>query len=509
MKKHTPTQFLLWTWLLLCPLATIANNLQIKELSVISSQKIRCLVSWENSWRLDGTNELPQNHDAIWLFVKVKNAQNIWQHLDLSTEIAQYSQSNALRLQPSNDHKGLFISRNTTGSGTTEGYIEIQTQEAMASDIRAVKVCGIEMVYVPEGSFWVGDSLSKFSLKRGLDAAPFQITHNEEISIGTTAQTISGTGEYQPPQAIPSAYPKGFSAFYAMKYEITQAQYADFLNTLTAAQQSSRVTTDISAAAGTSAFTQGNTFRNGLVIAEAAQGNTPAVFACNANENQLFNEENDGQNRACNWLNWADVAAYLDWAALRPLTELEFEKAARGTTYPLKGEFAWGTNLVTDANTPLLDGTAEESVSESVSGDYGIANHSLPFGQTYLLGILRAGFAGTANSNRRSMGASFYGLAEMSGNVWEMCINVHTTSGLTFNGQHGDGEINATGTANAATWPSDAAGTISRGGGWNSLIFNNLSYEFRDLAISDRFYANTPPTNRRNTTGGRGGRSQP
>jgi formylglycine-generating enzyme required for sulfatase activity len=36
-------------------------------------------------------------------------------------------------------------------------------------------------------------------------------------------------------------YPVGFRGFYTMKYEISQVQYRDFLNTLTRAQQQERV----------------------------------------------------------------------------------------------------------------------------------------------------------------------------------------------------------------------------------------------------------------------------
>ena len=30
------------------------------------------------------------------------------------------------------------------------------------------------------------------------------------------------------------------------------------------------------------------------------------------------------------YISWPDLLAYADWAALRPITELEYEKAARG-----------------------------------------------------------------------------------------------------------------------------------------------------------------------------------
>ena len=38
------------------------------------------------------------------------------------------------------------------------------------------------------------------------------------------------------------------------------------------------------------------------------------------------------------WLSWADSAAYMAWAGLRPMTELEYEKAMRGPRRPVPDE---------------------------------------------------------------------------------------------------------------------------------------------------------------------------
>jgi hypothetical protein len=38
------------------------------------------------------------------------------------------------------------------------------------------------------------------------------------------------------------------------------------------------------------------------------------------------------------WLSWADSAAYMAWAGLRPMTELEYEKAMRGSRVPVQDE---------------------------------------------------------------------------------------------------------------------------------------------------------------------------
>ncbi|HCR53204.1 MAG TPA: hypothetical protein DIW27_02215, partial [Cytophagales bacterium] len=42
------------------------------------------------------------------------------------------------------------------------------------------------------------------------------------------SNSMTGNAGY----TIPANYPKGFNAFYTMKYEVSQKQYADFFNTL-------------------------------------------------------------------------------------------------------------------------------------------------------------------------------------------------------------------------------------------------------------------------------------
>lgn len=63
----------------------------------------------------------------------------------------------------------------------------------------------------------------------------------------------------------------------------------------------------------------------------------------------VYNETTDGKWIACNWLTWMDGAAYTDWAALRPFTELEFEKAARGPQLVVNDEYSWGSTDLTQA----------------------------------------------------------------------------------------------------------------------------------------------------------------
>ena len=102
------------------------------------------------------------------------------------------------------------------------------------------------------------------------------------------------------------------------------------------------------------------------------------------------------------------------------------------------------------------------------------------------------------------MGSTYYGIMEMSGNVWELCVTVDFI-GLLYNGLEGDGELSANGEANVASWPTiNGQGAGYRGGAFNS----GTDPAFRDPAISSRFYAGLAPNLRRNTSGGRGVRGK-
>jgi len=178
------------------------------------------------------------------------------------------------------------------------------------------------------------------------------------------------------------------------------------------------------------------------------------------------------------------------------MTELEFEKICRGPLKPVKKELAWGTANVTDANTIKEEGTIYERAVDELSPNSGLAAH----GYSGPKGPLRNGFGGSDTSTRLSIGAAYYGAMELSGNLWEMCVVINQ-EGLRFEGRNGDGKLNSRGFSNELSWPGkNGKGAGFRGGGWNSGILA----DFRDLAISDRFYVFDTPENRRNTAGGRG-----
>jgi formylglycine-generating enzyme required for sulfatase activity len=197
-----------------------------------------------------------------------------------------------------------------------------------------------------------------------------------------------------------------------MKYEISQGQYADFLNTLTATQDETRFPNY-----------NGN-YRHGI---DGFQGSRKAA----------------APDRACNYLRWADGCAYADRAGLRPMTELEFEKICRGPQSVVDNEFAWGNaNIASTAYTLSNDGQPTETVSNPANDPTGNAAYGTTAGGTDdISGPLRCGIFATGSSTRITAGANYYGVMEMSGNLWERAVTVANSTGRGFMGLHGNGAL--------------------------------------------------------------------
>ena len=381
-----------------------ANNLQISDVVVMGPNTtqhfalVRFNISWENSWR---TSAGPSNWDAAWVFIKyrITNQQN-WKHATLNWVNGSGGGDGHMvpagaTIASSNDNGsggsyGVFIYHNTDMIQSTANYSDVQLRWNYGtdgvSDTAKVEICvmGIEMVRVPLGSYSVGDGTTGSITGQFHDASgvtnPFQVTSENAIMMGGSMPGSMGNNNAAgmllvqddfndvTSQTLPVSFPKGFRAFYCMKYEITQEQYVQFLNKLNYNQQATRTNlpTPPDAATGTNVLTFfGSPFRNGIVIMiPGINASTPAVYACNENGNSSYNEADDGHNIACNNLSWADVIAYLDWVALRPMTELEFEKTCRGNEIPIAEEYAWGNTVMN-----LVPATVNNGMPNEISND--------------------------------------------------------------------------------------------------------------------------------------------
>ncbi|MFN4913870.1 MAG: glycine-rich domain-containing protein [Sphingomonadales bacterium] len=312
----------------------------------------------------------------------------------------------------------------------------------------------------------------------------------------TLGQTTPDDFSASTTQSLGASFPKGQRAFYCMKSEISQQQYVNFLNTLTRTQQAARVASTL--AAGTTSVTNryvmSNTStmsnRNGIRCDATIHTSNPIIFYCDFNGNGTGGEAGDGCGIACNFLSWADGAAYMDWAGLRPMTELEFEKAAHGSRGNIMNEYAWGSNSATAAATLNNSGFANETVSTG----------NAIYGSSALGGPLRTGSFAKTGSGRSAAGASLYGILDLSGNLEERVVNIGSSAGRSYTGIHGNGSLSTTGDADASLWPSISAGGVGfRGGAWNT--------DLARLRTADRMRANAVDATRAEGYGFRGVRT--
>ncbi|MEY3438636.1 MAG: hypothetical protein RL265_1221, partial [Bacteroidota bacterium] len=124
-------------------------------------------------------------------------------------------------------------------------------------------------------------------------------------------------------------------------------------------------------------------------------------------------------------------------------------------------------------------------------------------------GPLRVGSFATASSTREQAGASYYGIMDLSGNLWDRTVSVGNATGRNFTAPiHGNGLLTSDGFCDISTWPgyvtnkvSGATGAGFRGGDWGSASIR--------LRASDRNGASVVPTERGSFGGFRAVRSVP
>jgi len=449
-------------------------------------------VMWENSWHFRQYNPRlgidVTNWDAAWIFAKYSVAGGPWLHmyLDLNADNHRVTQSNASvavkvgtsMVGDTERAMGVFIHRDTVGMGTLEvrsaflrwNYGQFGIESHAADEELRIRLFAIEMVYVPAGAFYFGDCAF---VGRTLPAGerPHTVSYlssfvlNGDIVDATLANCPAPSALSQITSEDPNLtfrgaeihpdFPRGFNSFYIMKHPITQSAWVDFLNTLTFAQQQRR-TVNANPAAGVNTFAMGGNGagnRNWLRIRTPGVAGTavPAVYGLNGAPGAAAWDRNaNGGNIAMNFLSIFDGLAYADWAGLRPMTELEFEKASRGPLRPRTGEFAWGGRFPSNA----FNMQFEWGSRETMMGNFRpIAGNPI-----------RVGAFAHYWTTREQAGATLFGVMNMSDNVWDRVITLDAGSTF-FDGIHGDGSLAANGDANVLNWPSpaDARGFGVRG----------------------------------------------
>jgi len=444
----------------LCGQLADAANMKVSNVAAVEDGNVRFDISWDDSWRAswkEADIELT-NWDAAWIFVKYrKQGEPHWNHATLGGKDADHWAPEGAKINvglTADKGMGVFLYRAAEGKGTwTNNGVKVKWlhKDDGVDDPAKAELCvhALEMVYVPRGAFKVGSGALSY-ISGGSDrkqeagslaigpwkhndrtthAPPFEITGEAELKMANAPGCLWGTFNMGPEGTLPAEFPKGHAAFYCMKYEMNQGQYAAFLSQIAEPHAAKRY----------------------------PRPTIPARFAGNGIhtvEKSATGYAASKPDRACNWISWDDGAAYADWAAMRPMTELEYEKACRGPCKPVPCEYAWGIEP------PNFEWADRIDVPPPVPYPVGICG---PQG-------------------RAKAGSTYWGIATMSGHLRERTVTVGNVEGRAFKGTCGDGRLNGEGMADVAGWPGPStAGIGFHGGPW-----------YKDkvrLQVSDRFLA--------------------
>ncbi len=519
---------------------TGSEYLTIKDVSRSSKSNLSFNISWDASWKQG------DEYDAAWVFVKAKQQNGQWRHARIVKESAM-TIANSLAngaeaiIEVSPDNMGMIIRRKLDGNGDNDWNVSIEIENEESEESLEFRVFALEMVHVTSGSYELGTLKGERDrsevLTPGAGGAPYdpfftfkrdevdyyggiyQVKSEAPITIGKEDgnlywidANIPGTNTFsgRPEGELAESFPKGYGGFYQMKYELSQQEYCDFLNTLTLKQKEAR---DIS---------------------KTIEFNRPIADY----RNMIYSEDGifytTRPHRPCNFISWLDGQAYADWAGLRHMTEMEFEKSCRGPEKAIYREYVWGVNEIKEKDNMQFSTTfyqndevaKQETGEETTDGNVHASMFSYrnfidvctPQGNFYdpkcdgcrsftggdeRRGPVRKGIFGTTSEGDRiKAGATYFGAMEMGGNLQEPVVTVGHPSGRKFEGSHGDGNLTNEGNADNSDWmPIDNQYAFGgRGGCWK--------FHENHARTSDRFKGlRTNPNRRASHIGFRGVRT--
>lgn len=300
-----------------------ASNLKITNVSFTGSPTdksnpslfVYVTLRWENSWN----NE--KNKDGVWLFFKMNHQNDIrsQRHVNVKKTghylVHNYANNKVTPGFYIPDHAAgvlVYPEQKLRGSIHWRLKFELNLAELNGIDFSNVvfgKAFGIEMVHIPEGAFYAGES---DTIQQARASAFYDYSTKQHIYIESEKSIAVGKNKgdifYQNSEApqyrgdvqgtVSDQFPKGYNSFWIMKYELNQGQYVEFLNSIS--NTPSQLHANF---AGKMYYADRGTieFENGKY-------------------------KSDSPERPANFISWDDGCAFADWAGLLLLRNWNMKK---------------------------------------------------------------------------------------------------------------------------------------------------------------------------------------
>lgn len=458
----------------------LANDITISNINLSNHNpanqtvEVSFDVTWNNSWRHPVSSGMP-NWDAAWIFGRFSlRGENTWLPIVISAQgISTGSGTPSiaeLKTYANDDTRGIgmLVHRSEVGSGTFSQVGITFTWEYGNNrpdiadlDLLEIRLFGIEMVYVPGGPFYLGSggsTPSKVFYESGTNYEPFRLSTLGTFTFGGTELIYNGYSGSA--LSIPSGYPSGVYPFYLMKHELTQQMMVNYFNS------------DNTGA--------GSDYNYNLVSGGKDNVSNDPDFISRTLEqvgnDSIYIYSAPLPNNPVGYANWSWVTGFSDWAGLRPYSELEFEKAARGWFPPkYEDEYPWGSNSIVTSSYTVE--TLSTPFGYAISGGYSNVNSMGNAVYYSTIGTsphnLRVGVFANDTSSRAQSSASMTGVLDLAGNVAENVANIESSFDNSWVWVHGDGLLNTLNQANES-WP-----------GWNGTAWSG-SNSNGNIAIGRR-----------------------